>query len=250
MTQLLVPYHLDEYLTDFISPVVPDSTLSVSLPEADIWRRLTTLYDAVATDVARIRGNDQVPVVVSGDCTTSLGVVSGLQRAGLRAGVVWFDAHGDVQTLETSESGYIGGMPIRFLVGYRPELISSNLGLTPIAEEQVLLVGARDLDPPEQSYLDTVAIRRCPVTDVYAQHLPDGPIYLHLDVDVVDSSDIPALRFPVDGGPSLSEVDNAVVRILRTGRVVALGIAGTWRPASGAEELLRAKLSRWLQEAG
>jgi arginase family enzyme len=59
----------------------------------------------------------------------------------------WFDAHGDVQTLETTASGYLGGLPLRLLVGYRPELIATGLGLRPVPEHQVLLVGARDLDP-------------------------------------------------------------------------------------------------------
>jgi arginase len=50
------------------------------------------------------------------------------------AGIVWIDAHGDVQTLETTASGYLGGLPLRLLVGYRPELIADRLGLRPVPE--------------------------------------------------------------------------------------------------------------------
>lgn len=82
------------------------------------------------------------------------------------AGIVWFDAHGDVQTLETTASGYLGGLPPRLLAGYRPELIADRLGLRPVAENRILLAGARDLDPPEVTYLAAAQIRRCEVTDL------------------------------------------------------------------------------------
>jgi arginase len=74
--------------------------------------------------------------VVSGDCTVSIGIATGLQRAGFDPSGVWVDAHGGVQTLETTTSGYIGGMALRFLVGYRPELFAERLGLRPVSEER------------------------------------------------------------------------------------------------------------------
>jgi arginase len=72
-------------------------------------------------------------VVVSGDCTTALGTVAGLQRAGIDPGIVWFDAHGDVQTVETTASGHPGGLPLRLLTGYRPELIAARILPTDLA---------------------------------------------------------------------------------------------------------------------
>ncbi len=86
------------------------------------------LYRRVADAVARAAGQGSRPVVLSGDCTTSLGIVAGLQHAGLDPGIVWFDAHGDLQTLETTASGYLGGLPLRILAGYRPELIAGRPG--------------------------------------------------------------------------------------------------------------------------
>ena len=76
-------------------------------------------------------------MVLSGDCTTWLGTVAGLQRAGLDPGIAWFDAHGDVQTLETTTSGYLGGLPLRQLTGYRPGLIADGLGLRPVPEHPI-----------------------------------------------------------------------------------------------------------------
>jgi arginase len=169
----------------------------------------------------------------------SLGVMAGLQRAGLDPAVVWFDAHGDVQTLETSTSGYLGGIPLRLLVGYRPELIASALGLRPVAEDRVVLVDARDLDPPEVAYLARVPIRRATVATA-ADDLPPGPLYLHVDVDVARPEDLPGLLYPAPGGPPLAEVARAVGAVLATGRVAAVGLACTWRPGHGTGERLRA----------
>src|SRR5207248_10008289 len=120
------------------------------------------------------------------DCTTALGTVAGLQRAGIDPAVVWLDAHGDVQTLETTTSGYLGGLALRLLLGYRPELIASRLGLRPVPEQNVVLAGARDLDPPEVAYLETSGIRRAEVTGLDPAIAADGPLYLHIDLDVID----------------------------------------------------------------
>ena len=100
------------------------------------------------------------PVVMSGDCNTSAGIMAGLQRAGADPAIVWFDAHGDVQTLETTTSGYLGGLALRLLTAYRPELIAARLGLRPVPEDRIVLAGARDLDPPEVTYLAGAQITR------------------------------------------------------------------------------------------
>lgn len=234
MNHILVPYHLDESLPDLDVPLDVDVTVARELPDGDIWARMAALYDGVADAVAGAVERGETPVVMSGDCTTSLGVLAGLRRAAVAPSVVWFDAHGDVQTLETTTSGYLGGIPLRIIAGYRPELISRALGLTPVAEDQIVLVDARDLDPPEREYLDASAITRLPVEDVDADRLPAGPIYLHIDLDVVDPAELPGLLFPAEGGPPLTAVAAAVARVVATGRVAAVGLACTWHPGHGA----------------
>jgi arginase len=177
-----------------------------------------------------VRSAGSIPVLVSGDCTVSLATLTGLQRAGVDASVVWFDAHGDVQTVETTSSGYIGGMPLRIMVGYRPELIADPLGLRPVAEDRAVLVDARDLDPAEADYLATSAIRRSTVEGLTEQALPAGPLLLHLDLDVVDGDELPGLRYPVPHGPSTAAVLAAAQRVMATGRVAAVDLACTWHP--------------------
>ena len=171
---------------------------------------------------------------MSADCTTALGTMAGLQRAGVMAGIVWLDAHGDVQTLETTSSGYLGGIPLRVLAGYRPELIAARLGLAPVPEPEIALVGARDLDPPEADYLAGAQIRQLPVAGPAAAALPAGPLYLHLDLDVIDPAAVPGLLFPAPGGPAPREVMAALARVLATGRVAAVGIGCTWSAGHGA----------------
>ena len=242
MSVIQVPYHLDEYLPDLDVPLPPDTVITADLPAGDVWDRLSALYAGLAGAVAAEAGRGGRPVVMSGDCTTALGTMSGLQRAGVPAGIVWFDAHGDVQTLETTTSGYLGGLPLRLLMGYRPELIAARLGLRAVPERQVALVDARDLDPPEVSYLAGAQVRRSEVGELDAAGLPGGPLYVHLDLDVIDSGQLPGLRFPAPGGPSPAQVTGALSAVLGTGRVAAIGVACTWYPGHSAADRIRQHL--------
>lgn len=234
MTILHVPYHLDDHLPDLDLPLPADAVIRADLPAGDVWARLAALYRLVADAVTAAAGRGARPVVLAGDCLTALGTVAGLQRAGIDPGIVWLDAHGDVQTPETTESGYLPGMSLRLLVGYRPELIGSALGLRPVPEDKVVLAGARDLDPPESVYLARARIRRAEVAGLGAVTLPDGPLYVHVDADVTDPADLPGLLFPAPGGPDRAAVTGALRMLLATGRVAAVGVACSWRPGQGA----------------
>ncbi|QIS12379.1 arginase family protein [Nocardia arthritidis] len=236
--RFLVPYHLDESRPELDAPLTADAVLTVDLPETeDRWARMAVVYESVAARVAESARRGERPVVMAGDCTTALGTVAGLQRAGLDPAVVWFDAHGDLQTLETTTSGYLGGLPLRMLVGYGRPLVADRIGLRDVPESRVVLTDARDLDPAEVDYLKTAEVRRRPVTDL--GELPDGPIYLHIDFDVIDPEELPGLMVPAPGGPGLRAVTAAVGRVLDTGRVAAVGLACTWHDGVGAAERVR-----------
>ena len=234
MSVLRVPYHLDEHLPGLDLPLAADDVIEADLPAGDAWARLAALFTPVAEAVAKAAGRGDRAVVVSGDCMTALGTMAGLQSAGVEPGIVWFDAHGDVQTLETTTSGYLSGMSLRLLLGYRPELIASRLGLRPVPEHSAVLAGARDLDPPEVSYLAGSGIRRAEVAGLGAVPLPDGPLYVHIDLDVIDPVGVPGLRYPTPGGPNSAQVTAALGTLLATGRVAAVGLACTWHPGHGA----------------
>lgn len=241
--RIAVPYHLHEYLPDLDLPLVPDRVITAELPAGTIWDRLDAILSPVAAAVSESAGRGEVPVVASADCTTSLGIVAGLHQAGIDAGIVWLDAHGDVQTLETSTSGYIGGLPLRLLAGHRPGLIATRLGLRQVPEHQITLVGARDLDPPEVTYLAGAAIRQSSVEALQPAALPEGPLYVHLDVDVINPGNLPGLRVPAPGGPGPRPVADALRMLLGTGRVAAFGLACTWLPGHSAAATLAPYLS-------
>ncbi|MFB9685533.1 arginase family protein [Amycolatopsis plumensis] len=235
---IVVPYHQDERLPGSSIPLPGGAVVDASLPEGDVWTRLVALFDVVADLVAARLGKPEadVPVVVSGDCLVAGATITGAQRAGLDPSVVWFDAHGDVHTLRSSTSGYLGGLALRLVLGAHEELFAGPLGLRPLAERQAVLVDARDLDPAEADFLAGSDVRRHGVEELQAEMVPGGPLVLHVDVDVVDTAELPGTRFPAPNGPTQRAVLDAVRRVLATGRVVAVDIACPWHPARDEQE--------------
>ena len=235
MRLLSVPFHLDERLDPFDLGEPADAEVTADLPPGGPWERMAALYERVATAVAAETG----PVAVaSGDCTTSLGVLAGLQRSGRDVAVVWFDAHADFHTTATTTSGYLGGMPLALAVGRGDLTLPRALRLRPVPEQRVVLVDARDTDPGEQLLLHGSAVTRTTVADVVATVLaavPDGDLYVHVDVDVCDPAELPALLYPAEGGAGVAELLAAVRELTGTGRVAGLGLAATWHHRSPAD---------------
>ncbi len=233
MSVIVVPYHEDQRLDDDQIPLPATGEVlqvGVDLPDGDIWCRLAALDDVAAEQIAASVRAGGPTTVLSGDCLVAMAVLAGAQRAGVHPAVVWFDAHGDVHTLDTTSSGYLGGLSLRLLLGAHPELLARPLGVRPVAEDRVVLVDARDLDPPEVDYLRTSAVRRSGVAELDTAALPPGPLIVHVDVDVTDPGELPGLLFPAPGGPSAADVAAAVRGILATGRVTVLDVACPWHP--------------------
>jgi len=225
---LMLNWHIFDPLERGLNVTLPPDVSSVdSAPgdSANPWVGLVQLYAPLAERVAHVRD----PVVLSGDCVTALAVLAGVQRSGVDAALVWFDAHGDFHTEQTTLSGYLGGLPLAKAVGRGDLSLPEGLGLTPLAEDRVLLVDSRDLDPPEVVALSASRVRRATVDSV-REALPDGPLHLHVDLDVFDASLLSGLRFPAANGPGLEAVAAAVATVAASGRLVALSVAATWRP--------------------
>jgi arginase len=216
------PVHLDEALDPFDLGAPADAGITAELPPGDLWTRMAVLYEQVADAV----GSGPV-VVASGDCTTSLGVLAGLQQAGCDPAVVWFDAHADFHTVDTTTSGYLGGMPLALAVGRGDLTLPRALGLRPVPEDRVVLVDARDTDPGERRLLAGSAVTRTTVADL-GPAVPDGDLYVHVDVDVCTPGQVPDLLYPAEGGSAVDELLTAVRQLVATGRVAALGLAATW----------------------
>jgi arginase len=226
---VVLPFHQDQILgSDSIAVFgeAPATCIAPRLPDADQWQRLVTLYDALAIEVA-----------------SQVGTLAGAQRGGLDPSLVWFDAHGDVHTMASSTSGYLGGMALRMAMGGDADKLAGPLGLKPVAEDRAVLVGARDLDPAEVLYLARSQVQRRAVQEIGADDLPDGPIIVHIDLDVIDPAEVPGLRFPAPGGPSKAEVLAAVHRLTSSGRVSVLDVACPWfEPTDDGQQRVRRAL--------
>jgi arginase len=226
MRRIVVPYHHAEPLPKLADAFPADDAAVVSKGPAGAM--LARLYDQVA---ARVASSDAPVVVASGDCTTSLAIVAGLQRRAISPGVIWLDAHGDFHTPHTTRSGYFGGMALAMLVGHAGASLAQAIGLHATAEGACVLAGARDVDPAERDALDASAVRRVDdVASLADAALPPSPWYVHLDVDVIDPEELPPLRFPAPGGPSANTVAVALRALAARGTIAALGLACTLTP--------------------
>ncbi|MEO8188906.1 MAG: arginase family protein [Acidobacteriota bacterium] len=183
-------------------------------------------------------------LVYAADCMAPLGVLAGLHRRGVSPYVVWLDAHGDFNTWDTTPSGYIGGMPVAMLTGRGEQTIVEALELPVIDEGRFLISDARDLDPGEGVALARSRVRVVPLGKIAQELPPDLPIYVHLNVDVVTPSEMPALRFPARGGPSLAAVEISLRSLARTGRVACTSVACTWEPENPAADAAVAATKR------
>lgn len=209
--------------------------LAAPLPTGEPRDRMIALFHALAERVA-----DGASLVYAGDCMAPLGALAGLARRGVSPFVVWLDAHGDFNTPETTPSGYVGGMPLAMLAGLGDTTIVRALGLERLDTGRVVLADARDLDAEEGTALRVSGIRLCSDAELaeIAEWVPKtAPVYLHLDVDVVTPEEMPALRFPAAGGPSLARVESALETLARTRTIVCTTVACTWDPSkNGAAE--------------
>ncbi|MCP4307108.1 MAG: arginase family protein [bacterium] len=224
MTTLAVPFFMGDAMPGFAVPE-PHEILDPQLPDADPQHRMAVLYNELAGWVAKTDD----PVVYAGDCVSTIGVLAGLQRRRVNPSLLFFDAHGDFHTWETSQSGFIGGMPLAMLTGRGEQTIVAGAGLTTLSDERVVLVDGRDLDLGEDEAVATAGIDHQSVADL-VDHVPDGPLYVHVDGDVVDPNDMPAMNYPAPNGPSLAEVRQAMISLQATGRVVAFSVS-SWNPA-------------------
>jgi arginase len=108
-----------------------------------------------------------------------------------------------------------------------------------VPEDRIVLVDARDLDPTEEEYLQQAAIRRVGVPELTRPVWADGPLYVHLDLHVLDPAEVPGVSFPALGGPGQASVAGALRRVIAGGQVAAVGLAGTWRAGQGAAGAVR-----------
>jgi arginase len=182
----------------------------------------------------------ETPLVLGGDHSLAAGSVSGVahfyRRRGQKIGIIWIDAHSDINTPDTSPSGNVHGMPLAALLGLGPEPLANIYGYSPkIEPENAVLVGVRDIDAAEREN-----IRRAGISEVYTMRDIDergmravmeealraagrgtAGYHVSLDLDWIDPEDAPGVGTPVRGGATYREAHLAMEILADHGRLLS-----------------------------
>ena len=197
---------------------------------------------AVARKVERIIGLKHFPLVLGGDHSIAVGTVSGIaafaHSQGKKLGLLWVDAHGDINTPESSPSGNIHGMPLAALLGFGAPELTSVGGPTPkVDPANVALVGIRSLDAGEKKRLKETGVQVHTMSDIDRHGVPSimkkalaqvtaGTDFVHvsLDLDAVDPSVTPGVGTPVKGGLDYREAHLIMEVIADAGVMTSLEV--------------------------
>ncbi|MBI2821527.1 MAG: arginase [Acidobacteria bacterium] len=224
--------------------------LHVSVPESHpigetkqrFMNEVSQVCSQLCTQVVGIMKQETVPVILGGDHSISIGSIAGVARyfrsKRKRIGLIWMDAHGDMNTPETSASGNIHGMPLAATLGYGPEALSAvGQFRHKVQPQDTVLIGVRDLDPLEKEMIrqsgihvftmreiDEMGMRR--VMEHAIKVAADGTAGFHvsLDLDLLDPSEAPGVGTPVWGGITYRESHLAMEIIADSEKMLAFDI--------------------------
>lgn len=209
--------------------------VSEEIVEGDRRRRYAAAVAAVCAGlrdcVTGVLDRGATPLILGGDHSLAAGSLAGILTRRPTARVLWIDAHGDLNTPETTPSGNVHGMPLAVALGEAPSLFPGlgweRLSLAP---NQVALVGVRSLDPPERALIRRLGIQVFTISDVDRLgifeviqraldhlHPEPGDLHLSLDLDVVDPTAAPGVGTPVPGGITVREAHLAMEQVAQSG---------------------------------
>jgi len=199
--------------------MVESAALPLDYPEVALVEEdsLPAQILAVASDLPNL------PLVLGGCCCSHIGAVEGLAARHGRIGVIWLDAHGDLNTPESSPSGNEWGMPLRMILGHQA-----------VAPEDVALWGARNLDPPEVEFIAAAGIHDDPGAVLGRV----DKVYVAIDVDVLEPGEL-SVFMPEPGGPTLAEVEKLLIGIREHVTVVGAGLTGLAPDPANVEKVER-----------
>ena len=193
--------------------------------------------EELATVVAAVERAGGFPLVLGGDHSIAMGTLAGIARAGRRTGVIYLDAHGDINTPETSPSGNVHGMPLAVALGLTHDG-AFPAALTGSADPSAtVLVALRDVDPGERETIRRSGVLALTMADIDRSGIAlvmaraievasrgDG-IHLSLDMDAIDPAEAPGVGTPVRGGLTYREAQLAMELIAATGLLRSIEIA-------------------------
>jgi len=226
-------------------------------------QQVIALCRVLASKVERMCRDGYFPLILGGEDSILMGIIEGLKKGlNKRVGLIYFDAHGDFNTPETTPSGLIGGMNVAIVAGRGPEILTKMFGYTPqLPEENIVLYGVRDLDPPEKIALEDSRVHfysRAKIRELGAEAVMKDAlerlepacdqVYIHVDLDVLDESAMKAQILPVPDGLSLSEFTNAIRMVKPTGKLRGFAIM-VFNPLKDPENLEAHKVAKLIAEA-
>ncbi|PTX58930.1 arginase [Melghirimyces profundicolus] len=182
-------------------------------------REITEVSKELASTIDKVVRTGRFPLILGGDHSIAIGTIAGMAKHHKRMGVIWFDAHGDLNTAETSPSGNIHGMPLAVGLGLgHPDLVNIGGFAPKIQPENVVIIGARQLDEGERVLIRERGIKVFTMHDIDRMGMgavmeeslkivsegTDG-VHLSLDLDGLDPHDAPGVGTPVAGGITYRE---------------------------------------------
>jgi len=244
---------------DVVQVRLPEGFATEVGSAAEIQHRLSGLVGAA-------RAEGRFPLVLSGNCNTAVGTLAGIESApgvseSSATGVVWLDAHGDLNTPETSLSGFFDGTALSIVTGAAWRALAGTVpGFRPVAERNVVLVGARDFDLEEARRLERSEIAHLrpealgngsaaleSALDTLAKRVRN--VYLHIDLDVLDPSVARINQFAAPGGLTLAQVESLAAAVGRRCEIAAAALTAydpdhdsDDRAAQAAEAVIEAVL--------
>ena len=221
--------------------------IEVSIPETQApgnprlkyLQEIRRACEALRDEVGRVLTAGSIPVVLGGDHSIAMGTISGLARfhrqKGKRIGLIWFDAHGDMNTPETSPSGNIHGMPLAVALGFGEPSLTGLAGEAPMVDNaNAAVVGLRDVDVPEREIIKSSGIGAYTMRDIDERGMRvvmedairrasagTAGIHVSFDLDGMDPDFAPGVGTPSPGGLSYREAHLAMEMLADTGRVMS-----------------------------
>jgi arginase len=204
--------------------------------------QIATACDRLAVLVGETLSRGSMPLVLGGDHSVAAGTVSGVSKyfrgKGENVGLIWLDAHADMNTPESSPSGNVHGMPLACVLGMGPPELSDLFGYKPkVRAQNTVIVGLRDVDQMERPHVRDSGVRAFTMRDIDERGMRsvmDDAIrlasedtvgfHLSLDMDVVDPKDAPGVGTPVRGGATYREAHLAMEMICDSRRMVSLEV--------------------------
>lgn len=211
-------------------------------PRAKYLPQIAATCQRLAVLVGQTLSRGSLPLVLGGDHSVAVGTVSGvsqyLRERDQRVGLIWLDAHADMNTPESSPSGNVHGMPLACIVGHGPEELTNLFGYQPkVAPKNVVIVGLRDVDQTEKPHVLGYGVHAFTMRDIDERGMrsvmeeaigaaSDGTVGFHLslDMDFVDPKDAPGVGTPVRGGVTYREAHLAMEMICDSHRMLAMEV--------------------------